>query len=182
MALLNCAECGHVISTMANTCPGCGAVLSRESLRQPAGGGKMFAFMVAAGIMAVVLGGLYAISSRGDDAETKRRVKAAVEASKTPEQRAAEARAKAHKEAEFQFAVQAAARLKTKMNNPASFELVSAHLLDEGPLCIRFRGTNSFNAVVLQELSVRRDYTMGRWAVDCAGKQGVDMDLIRHAL
>lgn len=187
MALVNCVECGYAVSTDAHACPGCGSVkFAPWSAPDGRAQTKSHALLITAGAGIVVVTVMtLALSSRGDSAETKAKVAAAVEASKTPQQRAqdsAERAIKAGREADFQFAVRAAKGVKLGMKNPASFELVSATLIHTGALCMNFRGTNSFNAVVTQSAVVRRDFAMGDWSADCTGKAGQDMMLIRHAL
>lgn len=185
MALVNCVECGHAVSTEAASCPGCGSLkFAQRTPPREQEKTKSQALLVTAGAGVVVVSLMtLVLSSHGESATTRAKVAAAVEASKTPEQRAAEAAAKAKKEADFQFAVVAARALKGSLKNPASFELVSAILVDGGgPLCLEYRGTNSYNAVITERAAIKRDYKLGKWALECTGKTGSDMKSIRHAL
>jgi hypothetical protein len=50
MALKNCKECGHQISSKAKTCPNCGAKIRRTSL---------FTWLVFAFVLAIVLSSIY---------------------------------------------------------------------------------------------------------------------------
>ena len=54
----------------------------------------------------------------------------------------------AEREAKFQADVLAVRQLRANMKNPASFNLDTAIRLDDGTLCLSYRDTNSFNAIV----------------------------------
>lgn len=185
MALVNCLECGHAVSTEAVSCPGCGSLkFAQRTPNREQEKTKSHSLLITAAAGVVVLTVMtLVLSSHGDSATTRAKVAAAVEAAKTPEQRAAEAAEKAKKEADFQFAVVAARALKASLKNPASFELVSAILVDGGgPLCLEYRGTNSYNAVITERAAIKRDYKIGKWALECSSKSGSDMKSIRHAM
>jgi hypothetical protein len=100
----------------------------------------------------------------------------------TAEERAAEA--------VFQANVASVQRLKSAMKNPASFSLEQALRMDDGVLCVTYRATNSFNAVVpgravitaTKILTPGQDGFTGRWNARCAKKSGVDVTYIRQAL
>ncbi len=171
MALVKCSVCGSKVASDAAACPGCGTKkYRRRSLL------RIAFFIILVGYV------LYAVNRCGDANDRRAAEVAAVEAAKSPAQRAAEAEQKAKSDAEFQFALMAAKAIKANMKNPASFELVNAILLDGGPLCLEYRGTNSFNAVVTQTAVIRRDFKAGDWNRDCANKTGRDMALIRRAM
>lgn len=172
MALVKCQECGHQVSRDAKACPACGTRKFDTS--------GNWVMWVIGGVATVMV--LVGVSK--NDAETRQQenLAAIVQASKTPEQRAAEFAAKQKAEAEFQFAVSAAKAVRASMKNPKSFELVSAGLVDGGALCLIYRGTNGFNAVVTQEAAVKRNGKLGAWNKDCAGKPVKDVASIRYAM
>lgn len=182
MALVKCVECGHAVSTGATACPGCGAVSFAPATPAAARAEtKSQAVLIVGGIALALIIALLVFGKSDREREAEER--AAVEAALSPQQRAAMAAEKAKKEQEFQFAALAVKALKATMKNPASFELVSAVLVDNGgPLCVEYRGTNSFNAVTTEHAVIKRDYKLGKWNADCAGKSVSNMMSIRHAL
>ncbi|WOI43764.1 hypothetical protein [Acidovorax sp. BLS4] len=172
MALVMCKECGSKVANSAKACPGCGSKkFGRKHTR------LQWAFL--GGVTVLIF---YALLSSQSQQDERAAAAAALESSKTPEQRAAESAAKAKAEADFAFSVNAARGVKATLKNPASFELVSAVLIPSGALCLEFRGTNSFNAVVTQNAVVGKDGKPGNWNRDCGGKSGKDMKSIRHAM
>jgi len=76
--------------------------------------------------------------------------------------------------------------LRDKTKNPAAFDLVSA--VQVGPtLCVVYRGTNSFNAVVRERAVIDTKTGNGTtdgyaWNSKCAGKIGDDLTGIRWGL
>jgi len=81
--------------------------------------------------------------------------------------------------------------LKRSMKNPDSFKLESALRMKDGTLCLNYRATNSFNAVVpgaaviaqkTAATSDDRDKFRPLWNKHCAGKQGEDVKVIRWLL
>jgi tetratricopeptide (TPR) repeat protein len=77
--------------------------------------------------------------------------------------------------------------LRTKMQNPASFQLERALRMKDGILCITYRGTNSFNATVPGRAVIDTKTTGAStgeeaWSKYCAGKTGEDISSIRHAI
>lgn len=169
MAMTKCRECGHEISTKATACPSCGAKIKRTSLVT-----KIVAGFVGLVFVASIAGYFSGIDAK-NEGEAKQ---AAVEAAKTPEQRKAEADAKAAREAEFQRVVVVARALKASAKNPKSFELVEALYMPSGAVCITYRATNSFNAVVTNNAAVAKNDKMGDWNKLCGGKIG---NSYRHA-
>lgn len=94
-------------------------------------------------------------------------------------------------EATFQRHVAAVRKLRASMKNPASFSLEDAILTPEGALCVVYRATNSFNAIVPGQAVVYRgqittsdsgDQFRTRWNTRCFKKRGEDMKHIRWAL
>lgn len=173
MAMTNCRECGASVSTKAGACPQCGAKVRRTSI------GTWFVtglFGVAA------IAGVGSAMKRQDADERARAVAAAHEASKTPEQQLAEKKAKEAREAEFQRVVQVAKGVKAAMKNPASFELVDAIYMKDGTVCVTYRGTNSFNAVVTQTTGIDTKNKQVSWNAKCGGKTGTNYNHARAAL
>ena len=164
MALVKCRECGVQVSTTAVACPGCGAKVKKPISR-------LTLFFVG---VALIFGAKAAF----EEANTAPRPAAAV---KSAEQLAAEQA----KEALFQKVVLGAKLLKKGMKNPASFQLVSAAVMSDGSICYEYRGTNSFNATVLERYVVSSkggSKDGGAWNKYCGGKSGEDFTHAKHAL
>jgi adenine deaminase len=123
-----------------------------------------------------------------------------VEAGGTPEQLAEQAKAAeaeqaaklVREESERKYREQvsrvivAASTVKENMHNPASFDLVSAIVMDDDAVCLVYRGTNGFGGIVTSRASA-----MGRvvslsakqWSKYCAGRDGRDFaDAVRRAV
>lgn len=174
MAIIKCKECQKDVSTTAATCPSCGAKVPKQTkvLTWVAGG-------IAAFIVVSCINGTQKSDAERQIAQNK---KTAVEAAKSPAQRASEAAKAKHDEREFQFGVMAAKLVKSSLKNPASFEFVSAGVVDNGALCLTYRATNSFNAVITENTAITRKFQKGDWNKDCAGHTTVVMNYIRQAL
>jgi uncharacterized protein (DUF924 family) len=89
------------------------------------------------------------------------------------------------KEARFQTVVAGARWLKSNAKNPASFELARAVMVDSQTICYEYRGTNSFNAVVLNRRVISNAVNSGEdrdWNKHCAGRDGEDFTYARQAL
>ncbi len=136
MALIKCAECGNEVSTTATTCPKCGAkvVLPKKPT-------SLATKLIAALLGVAVIGGI--VAQKGADSGA-----AAVEATKSPQQRAAEKAAKDKENAQFTVAANAAATLKQAMKDPESFSLTSLDVHADGAACYEYRAKNSFGAVL----------------------------------
>lgn len=186
MAIVTCKECKAEVSSQAAACPKCGAPPPKGTSRLT---------LLAIGCVLFVafkctVDGL-AESSAGAD-------RRAADAKLTPEERASrelaqQAMAKARQEEErlFQLAVGFARTVKAGMKNPASFELTDATRMADGALCLQYRGTNSFNAVIPNYAVLTQDGRASNgsagavaslWNKHCAGKSGEDVTRIRHAL
>ncbi len=79
------------------------------------------------------------------------------------------------KEAEFQLVLVGAKALKARAKNPDAFKLERALLMPSGTVCYEYRGTNSFNAVVLEQAAwTDKGGTTdaAAWNAHCAGKPG----------
>lgn len=158
MALIKCKECKSEVSDTAAACPKCGAKVPPKTSR----GVKLFAWF----IFLAVVAGIFMRSNAPEPAPVS----------------AADAAAKAKQEAEFQSVVSKVRALKASSKNPASFEIESVILMDNGTLCVRFRATNSFNALVPDAKAITVKDTFGDWNKECAGKTGTDYKRVRQAI
>jgi hypothetical protein len=130
----------------------------------------------------VAVGGL-ALFSRGN-APSKPVQTAQKAAPKAPDPKEAE------EEALFQRDVLNVRVLKRSLHNPDSFQLESAIRMPDGTLCLTFRATNVFNAIVLGQAVIRSDRIISTghpeavhsWNRYCAGKSGKNLIHIRRAL
>jgi predicted nucleic acid-binding Zn ribbon protein len=155
MAIAPCKECGKEVSSKAVTCPHCG-------FKQPK---NTKALTIVICLLVVVL--LVIALDTGDTPAT---------AATPPDPQ---------KELEFQQAVATLNYIKGEMKNPRSFELVSAVRVEGPAICVEYRGTNSFNAVVLQRHVMSENVNSSaieQWNKICAGKTGENMMHARHAM
>jgi DNA-directed RNA polymerase subunit RPC12/RpoP len=180
MALIKCAECGNEVSTTAKACPKCGAkvVLPKKPTSTAT---KLMAGLLGIGIV----GGI--VAQRGHEADA-----AAVEAAKTPQQRAAEKAARAKENAQFTVAANGAAKLKQAMKDPESFSLTSLIVHADGAACYEYRAKNSFGAILPSEavLSPTGKFTskdhdgnafVHAWNTECTKADGQDIaDLVKR--
>lgn len=155
MAMTDCKECGKKISTEAESCPHCGAKPPKPTSR-----------------LAIFISGIFLIgilhSVFQDEQPT---------AAKPPPNPQAEL--------EFQQAVGALNMLKSAMKNPASFELVSIDRVQGPALCIVYRGTNSFNAIITSQHVISDTVNSSKadaWNSHCAGRSGTSFMHARHAM
>ncbi len=158
MALKKCEECGAQVSTEAESCPHCGAKVKKSM-----GIGKVLALFIL----------VFAVAKCAVDDGKKPQQPA-----KTPEQIEREAK----EEAAFQADVAKVKALRAAMKNPDSFQLVSAIRMDSGVLCVEYRATNSFNAVITEHKAITPAGALADWNKACGGKTGKDMSYLRHAL
>ena len=160
MALITCHECKKEISDSAKSCPHCGA--------KPKASTSLFTLVAAAVVLAFIAQGACSPSTKTTTAPT-------------PEQAAA----KAKTEAEFQKVVMVAKWAKEQSKNPNSFELTYGGYTSNGTVCIEFRGTNSFNAVVPGRY-IMSDTVSGStpklWNQHCANQSITDYSTAKHAL
>ena len=157
MAMTTCKECKKPISDSAKNCPHCGMEQPKETSRLALGFAGLVLFAVIYGV-----------------------------ANQEPE-RAAQPKtaAEVQREREFQQVVMAARSLKAAMKNPTSFELVSAMMVQGPTICLVYRSTNSFNAVVTERYTLNdKVSTTGgdAWNKHCAGKNGDDYSHARVVL
>lgn len=82
--------------------------------------------------------------------------------------------------------VSAVLSIKSNMHNPASFELITAMLMDDDAVCMEYRGTNGFGGIVRSKATAVGDRisTMPKpWNKHCTGRHGRDYaEDIRHML
>ncbi len=183
MALTKCKECGSDVSTKADACPKCGAKRPRRT--------SLLAWLGALILVPSCGLGLVGMYRGSEQAAAQAASAAAVEAAKSPAQRAAESAQKAKDEADFQRAASALRSLKAGLKNPASFEVAKVIATATGALCIDYRGTNSFNAVISAVAVVTPDNKLSSgsssdmanlWNRHCAKQPGRDMTHARRAV
>lgn len=134
MAMIKCHECGKEISSSAKTCPNCG-VKPKKSVG-------------IVGIAFALFAGFILFKCTLGVEESSRRT-AEREAAKTPEQRAAEATARANEELRVTAAMRTQKLVREHAKNPASLQFEQLGISERGDtICGRYRATNSFNAVV----------------------------------
>lgn len=163
MAVKPCKECGKPVSTKAKSCPHCGAEQPKQTSRIALGIAGLFLFFI-----------IYSVATTNSNTTPT-----STQASKpkTPEE--------IEKEREFQQVVASVKALKNAMKNPKSFELVDAIMVKGPTLCITYRSTNSFNAVVTERhvLSDKLSSSeTGIWNKHCAGKEGNSYAFIKSTI
>lgn len=157
MAMTTCKECKKPISDSAKNCPHCGMEQPKEMSRLKIG---FFGL--------VLLFVIYGIANQKPDQSAQPKTAAEMQ-----------------KEREFQQVVRAARQLKAAMKNPASFELVSALMVQGPTICLVYRSTNSFNAVVTERYTLNDKVSAtgaAAWNKHCGGKTGDDYSHARIAL
>lgn len=175
MGIVKCRECGNDVSSEAEICPHCG-------IAKPVAESRLWRY-IKLGIGAVlVISMVQCINDQEDRKAQSTAEQQRIAVTKTPEQRQAEAIAKAKKEADFQSVVARLNALRASTKNPKSFELVDAVLMKDDTLCITYRGTNGFNAVVTENKAILKSSKIVEWNRFCANKTGTDMTYARHAL
>jgi len=197
MALIECKECGKSISDKAGACPNCGAPIQQSTMppvaetkpvSQPTPAPKkkrsILWYILGAIVLVGVLGAIFGPSESERKAKEAEKI-AAIEAAKTPEQRAAEAKAKEEKEKEMArqkeehakaeeakanakaLENQRAARvfavtkvIRESARNPKSVEFTKVLSDDTGDLlCIQFRAQNGFGGMNLEHYAVTKTKT-----------------------
>jgi hypothetical protein len=96
----------------------------------------------------------------------------------TPEEQALESK----KEEEFQRALATIVALKNSLDNPKSFELVDALITKDGTLCVVYRGSNAFGAIITKQhvfTATSNSDSSQSWNRHCAGKEGRSVRHIR---
>lgn len=171
--LMKCKSCGNDVAKTAKVCPHCGA-------KNKSGGGCSALFVLVVIVLVVIIAkaGREA-SNKVDEAKEKAKQMQAEEekqerakiAAMTPEQRAEYLKKQKRQQLANQFADKFERKfdgsikpvvefVKENMNNPKSFEHVATKWVirsdAEGQYIVRmkYRGTNSFNAVVTDEIEL----------------------------
>lgn len=80
--------------------------------------------------------------------------------------------------------------LKRSLHNPDSFRLEQATRMKDGTVCVTFRATNAFSALVLGQAVIRSDKIVSTghpdatalWNRYCGGKTGENLNHIRQAI
>lgn len=137
MALIACTECKAQVSDQAKTCPQCGAIKFKPVSPKPKTNWKLIGIVSVLG-SAVVL----AMLNKNEEERI------AVEAAKSPEQRAKEAKEKSERLEQQTLTANAVQILKASAKDPGSFALTDAYGGKHGAGCIGYRAKNSFAAVV----------------------------------
>lgn len=155
--------------------------------------GAWFSWFVIAMLSIAVGSCVLDMNKRSRQDQAAAEAAAAKEAAKSPAQKASEAAAaaavkvaadaaKARAEAEFQFGVLATKLVRDSMKNPASFEFVKAGIVEKGALCLTYRATNSFNAVITDQIAITRRLAKGNWNKECGGKTMPSFNHIKYAI
>jgi predicted nucleic acid-binding Zn-ribbon protein len=186
MALTSCGECGKQVSTTAEACPHCG--FQRKQARKPVG------CAAAIGIVFLVAITVGTLSTCREDRERQQiaDAEAARRARMTPDQRAADDKARASTEAEKRRKDEAVNRaatyahaLRTAARDPDKFKLESAIVIDDtGAVCYDFRTANALGGLERLHAVLSRDGKRfsvtgeksfaALWAQECTGKKGSD--------
>ena len=161
MAMTSCKECKNQISTEAEKCPHCGSEAPKPTSRLKILFVGIFIFIVA------------------------RAVTTSIDPPVAVQKTETEIAVAAKKEADFQRVVKVAAWLKQNTKNPDSFVLTYGGLTDKGAVCIEYRGTNSFNAIVPGRYvmsSAATGDTVALWNKHCANQPVTDLTNAKYAL
>lgn len=157
MAMTSCRECGKPISTTAHSCPHCGYKAEKDKIG--------FAKVIVGGFAAILITGVVVIMAAGPSAAPR---------VVTPQE-----------EQQFKEEVGTLMFLRNNMKNPASFELASFIRTSNDTLCITYRGTNGFGAIVTQRYTVNNAVSSDgptEWETYCAGRSGKDVSKAKYAL
>lgn len=171
MSLISCEECGHQVSDAATACPHCGA----KPRRKVGLGGWIIAAILLAFVVKCTTIGM----ERDERA-------AAIEASKSAEQRAAEAAAKAAAEKRHQAAAQALITIKKSLRDPDSVQWEEILVSDDAKImCIVYRAKNGFGGYTRGNIAIANGTasdSAAAWNKHCAGKQLNDHRLAARAI
>lgn len=173
MSIIKCKECAGEVSSTAKACPKCGAKVPKRT--------SMLTKLLA---LILIPGMLLAVFSTNQQTEKLRAEAAAIDASLTPEQRAAKQEADERLNAGLLRGRAMVRLIKQNAKNPDSIKIESAFLTTAGAVCINYRGTNSFNAVVpglmvlpsdASSKSATAEQTPTAWNKHCAKTPGRDI-------
>lgn len=157
MTMTTCRECGKPISSTAAACPHCGHKPEKDKIG--------CAQVIKVGFLGIIITAIVVAIASGPSEPKKA-------SSPADQQR-------------FQEEVGALLYLKRNMKNPASFELVSFVRTPADTLCITYRGTNGFGAIVTQRYTVNNVVSSDSneaWTSYCAGRDGKDVSKAKYAL
>ena len=163
--MIKCKDCGREISTSATSCPGCGATPKKATSRATILFGGLFAIAVASCVSSRV-----ANQTNGE------------EPPKAQTKSTAQLEEEAAREKEFQRVVLALRSIKAGLKNPSSLDVKGAGIVPGGSICVEYRASNSFNAIVLERAAFDPKGAVGDWNRLCAGKSGTDYTHARRAL
>jgi len=155
MALVTCSECKKEMSDSARACPSCG--YKKSSL----GFGTVVMLITLVFIISTC-------ASEGNKIITQK------PAEKTPEQIASDIK--------FNRDVGMLRAFKKTLHNPSSFKIESVIRMADDSLCVQYRATNKFNALILSQLVILKSGQIGAWDTHCAGKSGEAITYIKGAL
>jgi hypothetical protein len=155
MTLVACSECKKDISRNVKACPFCGDKKSSGVLK------KVIVLM----IVIFVIGKCSSYSQQSSSRK---------QAERTPEQ--------IESDAKFSRDVGMLKAFSRTLHNPDSLKIESVIRLPDDSLCVEYRATNKFNALILSQLVILKDGKIGVWNTHCAGKSGVNITYIRTAL
>jgi len=152
MSLLKCHECGGGVSSEAKSCPACGAKVKKPISK---------ALLVLIALTSILV---YKCSSETSEINAKR---------PAPPPKTAEQLEKEKKEIAENQAIQVKLRaLKESTKNPDSFKLEQAIYTDAKILCVIYRGTNSFGAIVKEGKAITERGGIGNFDKQCRDKEG----------
>jgi len=163
MALIKCEECGKQISDEAESCPSCGAKPEKMGFFR-----KVFLVLFAL----VVISFMMKESNPPKTSKPEESPTASVEDKKKREEEQA-------KQLSILLRISA---LREEMKNPPSFELVEAINLNNGMLCVTYRGTNGFGGVVTESKAINSGAKIVDYAANCNGKTGDDVTHLKKYL
>ena len=155
MALITCSECKKEMSDSARVCPSCGYKKSSLS----------FAKVIGLITLVFIIG---KCSSDNKQSSTEKAIE------KTPQQ--------IESDAKFYRDVGMLRAFKKTLHNPSSFKIESVIRMADDSLCVQYRATNKFNALILSQLVILKSGQIGAWDTHCAGKSGQVITSIRGAL
>ena len=177
MALVACKECGKKISKKAEVCPNCGFKPKRTSLFT-----KIVAIVIGVPFVLGIIGAVIGSNTESSVASAP---------AKTPEQLAAETKARAERkaaeakeQAQMKYAMLGGATLKKSMRNPDSFKVDSAIAMEAtGAVCYTYRAQNGFGGINVESavLTSTGDFKTesmdgfhNLWNKNCAKQRGID--------
>lgn len=184
MAIIQCKECKHEVSSEAKSCMNCGVKL-RPPKKPMSLLMKIFLGVIGLGFLASFIG------SNNKNHDSKKAEEQRV-AALTPQQVEAEKAAKLKRDTQLQLAGAGAVALKRAMKDPEAFELKSLVVKPNGVACYEYRAKNSFGAILPASavlasngklLTSERDSNLfvKNWNKDCTPAGGDEIaDLVKR--